>query len=117
MSPKEFTSRCSTIILITASSYGIALAAEQVTPRAATQNGNGMSIQTPAVDNAINTRVKSALTANQINGLAVQTELGVVTLAGTVATEEQRQKAANIAASVEGVRNVDIASLSVKRGA
>lgn len=118
MSPKEFTSRCSTIILITASSYGIALAAEPASPRSAQTNPAEVSIQSPAVDTAISARVKSALSAHQvrINDLDIQTELGIVTLAGTVDSEKLRQKAAHIAAAVDGVRSVDIAFLTVKRG-
>jgi osmotically-inducible protein OsmY len=111
MSFMEFASRCSAITLISASAFGIAQAADPTLPRSAEPG-----VRAQAQDNAITTRVKAAFDANQISGIGIQTELGVVTLTGTVASEVVRQKAANIAAAVEGVRSVDIASLKVRRG-
>ena len=110
MSLKEFTARCSAITLITASAYGIALAAE---PQPVAPDSPARA-QTPAADSAISGRVTIALTASNIRGLAVHTEQGVVTLSSKVASEEQRQKAAHIAAAIDGVRSVDIAQLKVQ---
>lgn len=113
MSLKEFTARSSAIILITASAYGIALAADLPPPKNTAPDGV-IKAQTPAGDNAISGRVQIALTANNIRGLEIQTELGIVTLRGTVANEEVRRKAAHIAAAVEGVQSVDITALKTK---
>ncbi|HEX3035191.1 MAG TPA: BON domain-containing protein [Thermodesulfobacteriota bacterium] len=60
-------------------------------------------------DSVITTKVKSLLVADQ--GLSafdieVETFKGVVQLSGFVDTEEQAEKAAEIAESVEGVRDV-----------
>lgn len=115
MSLKEFTARCSAIILITANAYGIAQAAEPASPRPA--NRAPSTLQSPATDNTISERVNAALSASNISGVLIQTDQGVVTLAGNVSSEEQRQKAARIAAAVDGVHSVDITSLKVKRGA
>lgn len=112
MSLKEFTTRCSAITLITAGAFGIAQAAEPATPRVAPATP---SIQSPAADNTVTERVKAALNAHDIGGLAIQTELGVVTLTGTVANEQQRQKVASIALAVQGVRGVDTGLLKIQR--
>jgi len=115
MSLKEFTARCSAISLITAAAFGIAQAAEPAPRRSAPEAP--VTQQSPSSDSGISERVNAALTANKITGVQIQTEQGVVTLAGTVASEEIRQKAARIAAAVDGVHVVDIASLKIKRGA
>ena len=67
-------------------------------------------------DTAITTKVKSALISNKLTGISVTTELGVVALSGSVASEELRQRATKIASSIDGVRGVDYAGLSVKMG-
>lgn len=113
MSIKEFTARASAIILITATSYGITLAAEPARPASDTPS----SLQSPSADNTISERVNAALSTNNISGVLIQTDQGVVTLAGNVPSEEQRLKAARIAAAVDGVQSVDITALKVKRGA
>jgi osmotically-inducible protein OsmY len=112
MSLKEFTSRCSAITLITASAFGIAQAAEAASTRAAPATS---STQSPAADGTLTERVKAALHAHNIGGLAIQTELGVVTLTGTVINEQQRQKVASIALAVQGVHGVDTGLLKIQR--
>jgi hypothetical protein len=63
-----------------------------------------------AVDDAtVTTRVKSALIAEpDLKSLAinVDTTAGVVTLKGTANSQESRQKAEQVASSIEGVRTV-----------
>jgi osmotically-inducible protein OsmY len=65
-------------------------------------------------DATITAKVKAALAANNLSGIEVSTELGIVKLSGTLASEEMRQRATLIAAKIDGVRGVDYASLSIK---
>jgi hyperosmotically inducible periplasmic protein len=60
-------------------------------------------------DSVITTKVKSVLLADAtVKGLniSVDTVGGTVTLTGTASSQDERAKAASLAASVEGVRNV-----------
>jgi osmotically-inducible protein OsmY len=52
--------------------------------------------------------------SKKLTGITVTTELGVVSLSGSVATETIRQQATQIAAAIDGVRGVEYAGLSVK---
>lgn len=68
--------------------------------------------QTAAVDNdeGITTQVKSRIAEDPTLGgqsIDVQTEDGVVTLSGTVQNTEQAQQVAELARSVEGVKEVE----------
>lgn len=67
-------------------------------------------------DATITAKVKSALLTNKLTGITVNTDLGVVSLSGTVASEEVRQQVTKIAAAVDGVRGVDYGNLSIKAG-
>ena len=60
-------------------------------------------------DSVITTKVKSVLLADStVKGLniSVDTVGGTVTLTGTASSQDERAKAASLAAGVEGVRNV-----------
>lgn len=57
-------------------------------------------------DAAITTRIKTKLLADGITGTTVDTTSGVVTLTGSVASEEQKTKAETHARETEGVRSV-----------
>jgi osmotically-inducible protein OsmY len=129
MSLKLFTARCSVITLVTASAFGIAQAADTASPLpqapaeipANTTPNSPNTSNAPASpsrgaisDKSISSQIKAALDANRINGLRVKTEAGIVTLAGTVTSEDVRLKAAHIAAAVDGVRSVEFAGVTVK---
>lgn len=66
-------------------------------------------------DSAITAKVKAAFISNKLSGISVTTDLGVVDLSGSVATEELRQQATRIASGVDGVRGVDYAGLSIEK--
>ena len=57
-------------------------------------------------DAAITTRIKTKLLADGITGTTVDTTNGVVTLTGSVASEEQKIKAQSHAQETEGVKSV-----------
>jgi len=60
-------------------------------------------------DTAITTAIKARLTTDKVSNLtkiAVKTEDGIVTLAGTVDTAERQARAEQIAAQVKGVRGI-----------
>ncbi len=60
-------------------------------------------------DTVITTEIKAKLTADKLSNLTkvgVNTKQGVVTLSGTVDSVERRERAAQIAGSVKGVRGV-----------
>lgn len=62
-----------------------------------------------ASDTVVTTKVKSALLADsQVKGTQVEvtTSDGVVTLSGSVATPEEKQRAEQVAKTIEGVRSV-----------
>lgn len=77
--------------------------ARQATEKAANQTERVID------DSVITTKIKSVLLADAtVKGLniSVDTVGGTVTLTGTAANQDERAKAASLAASVEGVRNV-----------
>ena len=60
-------------------------------------------------DTVITTEIKAKLTADQLSNLTkvgVNTKQGIVTLSGTVDSLERRERAAQLAGSVKGVRGV-----------
>ena len=77
--------------------------ARQATDKAANQTERVID------DSVITTKIKSVLLADAtVKGLniSVDTVGGTVTLTGTAANQDERAKAASLAATVEGVRNV-----------
>ncbi len=69
-------------------------------------------------DSAITTKVKASLLADSVLGataIDVDTTAGVVSLTGFVTSEQERQRAAQLAQSVEGVKRVDARNLVVRR--
>ena len=71
-----------------------------------------------ASDTSITTRVKSSLLADSVTGgsaIDVDTNAGMVSLNGFVKSEQERQRAVQIAQSVEGVKRVDARNLIVRR--
>ena len=87
--------------------------ADKAKPKAAvpqSPTGAGKpSASRPASDEELAERVKSALLAEPLSALAfnVSVSNGVVTLSGTADTQETRERAARIAAAVEGVKSVN----------
>lgn len=65
-------------------------------------------------DASITAKVKAALIANAISNISITTDQGVVALSGEVQDESVRQRATEIAASVDGVRGVDYSGLSIR---
>ena len=71
-----------------------------------------------ANDTSLTTKVKSSLLADSMVGalaLDVDTTEGVVSLNGIAKTEQERQRAIQVAQSVEGVKRVDARNLVVRR--
>lgn len=69
-------------------------------------------------DSAITTKVKSNLLADSVLGafaIDVDTTDGVVSLNGFVDNEQERRRAAQLAQSVSGVKQVDVRNLVAKR--
>ena len=76
------------------------------------------SASSAASDTALTTKVKSSLLADSVvGGLAidVDTNEGVVSLNGITTTDQERQRAIQVAQHVEGVRRVDARNLTVRR--
>ena len=72
----------------------------------------------PVSDDAINDKVRIALASDidvKGGGLKVDVAQGVVTLAGTVENEMQKDKAAKIAKKVKGVKKV-VNNIEVRHG-
>ena len=71
-----------------------------------------------ASDTALTTNVKSSLLTDSVVGalaIDVDTTEGVVSLNGIATSEQERQRAIQVAQSVEGVRRVDARNLVVRR--
>jgi len=69
-------------------------------------------------DTALTTKVKTSLLADSVvGGLAidVDTTEGVVSLNGIATSEQERQRAIQVAQYVEGVKRVDARNLVVRR--
>jgi osmotically-inducible protein OsmY len=69
-------------------------------------------------DTSLTTKVKSSLLADSMVGalaIDVDTTEGVVSLNGITTSEQERQRAIQVAQSVEGVRRVDARNLVVRR--
>jgi hyperosmotically inducible protein len=69
-------------------------------------------------DSAITAKVKSSLLADAVLGgmvIDVDTTAGVVSLNGIVTSEQERQRAIQVAQSVEGVKRVDGRNLIIRR--
>lgn len=67
------------------------------------------NIESGTSDAVVTTKVKSALLADaQVKGTQVEvtTNNGVVTLSGSVATPEEKQRAEQVARTIDGVRSV-----------
>jgi hyperosmotically inducible protein len=88
---------------VSSSTRSAATEVRQATEKAANQTERVID------DSVITTKVKSVLLADaNVKGLniSVDTVGGTVTLTGTASTQDERAKAASLAAGVEGVRNV-----------
>jgi hyperosmotically inducible protein len=71
-----------------------------------------------ADDTAITTKVKSSLLADPVvsaTAIDVDTTGGSVSLNGVVRSEQERQRAIQLARSTEGVKQVDARNLVVRR--
>jgi hyperosmotically inducible periplasmic protein len=69
-------------------------------------------------DSAITTKVKSSFLADPVvsaTAISVNTTDGVVSLDGFVKSEQERQRAIQLAQSTQGVRVVDTRNLVVRR--
>jgi osmotically-inducible protein OsmY len=68
-------------------------------------------------DSTITAKVKSSLLADSVIGataIDVDTNAGTVVLTGFVKSEQERQRAMQIARSVKGVQRVDVRNLLVR---
>jgi hyperosmotically inducible periplasmic protein len=71
-----------------------------------------------ADDTAITTKVKSSFLADPVvsaTAIDVDTVDGTVSLNGIVSTEQERQRAVQLARSTEGVKQVDASNLKLRR--
>ncbi|CAG4882388.1 exported protein of unknown function [Georgfuchsia toluolica] len=100
-------------ILLALGSVTAAYAADEPSNEPMRSGGTGTGAY-PS-DSAITAKVKAAFISNKLSGISVTADLGVVDLSGSVATEELRQQATRIASSVDGVRGVDYAGLSIEK--
>jgi hyperosmotically inducible protein len=69
-------------------------------------------------DSAITAKVKSSLLADSVIGASaidVDTTAGAVSLNGFVTSEQERQRAIQLARNVEGVKRVEARNLVVRR--
>ena len=79
---------------------------------------SGQSARATANDATITTKVKSNFVADPLvtaSAINVDTSGGVVSLTGFVNSEQERQRAIQLAQSVAGVRQVNARNLVVKR--
>lgn len=94
-----------------------AMAAEPAAkPATATHDMGKHDSAQPATDTWITTKVKTDLVATKdVSGTAIKvnTTNGVVSLAGTVATQAEADKAVATAKGIEGVKKVDATMLKV----
>lgn len=116
MSLRKSLSRFATIAIVGCTGISAAYAANENTapPQPAAQSGENGNAGSYVADSTITAKVKTALMSKKLTGITVTTELGVVSLSGSVATETIRQQATQIAAAIDGVRGVEYAGLSVK---
>jgi hyperosmotically inducible periplasmic protein len=112
MSLYKSLSRFTAIALIGCGSVSAVYAATEAAAPPSESSAAGAYVN----DSAITAKVKAALISSKLTGISVTTQLGVVSLSGSVASDEVRQQATKIASSTEGVRGVDYAGLSVKSG-
>jgi hyperosmotically inducible protein len=114
----NLTSRLAAAAVVACTAIGTGYAADKplpppsadkpATPPAGSETGAYLT------DSAVTAKVKAALLSNKLTGISVTTDLGVVALAGTVPSEEIRQKATRIVAAIDGVRGVDYSGLLIK---
>jgi hyperosmotically inducible protein len=104
MRPIPFPAWLAAVILILAlSGPGLALAAPPIRPQQLASTGTAID------DTVITGKIKAAYLKDPLVGVLdihVDTYRGMVTLDGTVNTEEEKTRAATLARSVEGVREV-----------
>ena len=85
-------------------------------PGAMGQTGQTEQMETPSTE-TLQTSIQSALaSAEGLDATQIQVEVreeGVVYLTGTVASEEEKRRAHEIAHAVQGVRNVYLSGLEV----
>lgn len=105
------------LLRVAAVSFGLTMT--QIPAYAADPMPQGPAASQPQAyvkDSTITAKVKEILAANKLNDVSVKTDLGVVYLTGSVATEEERQQLAKIVGSLEGVKIVETKALKVKAG-
>lgn len=68
----------------------------------------------PASDSSISARVEKTLQENNVKGISVKSDMGVVSLKGTVPNEDVKLALARIVASVDGVQGVETSDLKIK---
>lgn len=81
-----------------------AAAAETVTPKAIAKAAAPVKSD---ADQELARRVSRAILAGKLHGIDVEAAGGAVTLFGTTPTAKDRERAAQIAAKIEGVKSVD----------
>ena len=96
--------------LIAASALGLSMAVGSVAMAASGDGQSKQSVGEYASDAVITTKVKAAIVAEKdlsALDIAAETNNGVVTLTGTVATAAQADAAARVTRGVEGVKQVE----------
>ena len=85
-----------------------AAAAETVTPKAIAKPADLPAVPAKSdADQDLERRVTRAIQAGKLHGIDVEAAGGTVTLFGTAVSTRERERAAQIAAKVEGVKTVD----------
>lgn len=102
---------CATSILLAFGAATAVHAADEPTSQPKQSGSTGAYLS----DSAITAKVKAALISNKLTGISVTTEMGVVSLSGSVASEQLRQQITQIASGIDGVRGVDYTGLSVAK--
>lgn len=99
---------------------GAAAAQAQEASTTGTQASSNQTVPDKAADAWITTKVKSELAATKgihSTNIEVHTTDGVVTLSGTVGSNQERTKAEHVASKVKGVKKVDTSGLKVDTAA
>ncbi|MFC5438144.1 BON domain-containing protein [Rhodanobacter umsongensis] len=80
------------------------------------KSADNQTVPDKAADAWITTKVKSEFGTTKgvsANDISVSTSDGVVTLTGTVSTQDEKMRAQRVAQLVKGVKSVDISGLTV----
>jgi hyperosmotically inducible protein len=96
--------------------FGAVPFTQAVAQDAMSKSADNQTVPDKAADGWITTKVKSEFTTSKTvkaTDVTVNTNDGVVTLSGTVASEKEKTHAVAIAKKVKGVKSVDASGLTV----